>query len=185
MEYVRIADTDINHKLLHQQMEQFISDQSLENLSQISLTSIAGDDDWECTVGKLHLLDHPERFYSVINESLSGTYIHELISRYSKYYRWRLLRLTGRSCYSVHSDRNAGDKFNIRLHIPVITNPDAFLCFYPEKPSAGKDLNIRHEHLIAGNSYEVNTTGLHSAINYGIEDRYHIVGVRYENSNNW
>ena len=33
-----------------------------------------------------------------------------------------------------------------------------------------------------GKSYFVNTSGFHTAVNYGDDNRYHIVGVRYENS---
>jgi hypothetical protein len=184
MEYIRTVDTDIDHEKLLSQVESLLNDHSLWDYPQVSLTSISGNDDWQCSVGKLHKLEYPERFYSTINKSIKGTYIHGLIGRYQKFYRWRLLKLTGRSCYSIHSDRNAGNQSNIRLHIPVSTNPNAYLCFYPELPVAGQDSTVRYEHLLAGNSYEVNTTGLHTAINHGTEHRYHIVGVKYEDSNN-
>jgi|SaaInlStandDraft_1057018.scaffolds.fasta_scaffold12052_3 hypothetical protein len=185
MKYVQSVDTDIDHDKLLTEVEAFIDSHRLSFHPQLSLTSVSGNDDWQCSVGKLHALEYPERYYSTINKSIAGTYINDLISRYPDFYRWRLLRLDGRSCYSIHSDRNAGDQVNIRLHIPVKTNPQAFLCFYPDCPESGQDLTIRYEHLELGSSYRVNTTGLHTAINHGMDYRYHIVGVKYEDSNNW
>ena len=35
---------------------------------------------------------------------------------------------------------------------------------------------------VAGEGYFVNTSGFHTAVNYGDDHRYHIVGVRYESS---
>lgn len=185
MDYIRLIDNDIDHELLCEQVTGLLNQYQLHDEPQISLTSISGDNDWYCTVGKLHQLPHPERFYANINRALHDSYIAELLNRYKDYYRWRLLRIESRSCYSIHSDRNAGDKLNVRLHIPVETNHKAFMCFFQERPQSGKDILVRHEHLEAGNSYKVNTTGLHTAINYGDTCRYHIVGVKYENSNNW
>lgn len=185
MDYIKLIHTDIDHELLLNEVNQLLDTHNLWEQQQVSLTSIAGNNDWNCTVGKIHLLDKPERYYSTVNSGISGTYIEQLINRYSDYYRWRLLRLDARKCYSIHSDRNAGDKLNVRLHIPVITNPDSFLCFFQQLPESGKNATVWYEHLSAGNSYKVNTTGLHTAINHGLEDRYHLVGVKYENSNNW
>lgn len=185
MEYIKTVHTDIDHHALHSEIKEFLGTHGLWNHQQVSLTSISGDNDWECSVGKIHMLKYPERYYSTINKSIENTYIAELINRYPDYYRWRLLRIDARSCYSIHSDRNAGDKLNVRLHIPVNTNPDSFMCFYPEYPVPGKDMMVRYEHMPAGSTYKVNTTGLHTAINHGLEYRYHIVGVKYEDSNNW
>ena len=84
-----------------------------------------------------------------------------------------MLRLDSHSNYSIHSDSDNGKK-NIRVHIPVITNPDAYLMFFDERTEP------KMYHLEAGCSYRVNTTGFHSAINFGWQDRYHIVGVKYE-----
>lgn len=184
MEYVKLLDTDIDTDTLVNEVNNLIANYNLEHFPQISLTSIDGQNDWQCATGKLHLLKHPERYYSTVIDALSGTYIAECIQRYSAFYRWRLLRLDGRSTYSIHSDSNGNLQKNIRLHIPVITNPESFLCFYPKRPTSGNVVNVHYEHLKEGNSYVVDTTGLHSAVNYSTHTRYHIVGVRYENSNN-
>ena len=183
MEYVRLVDNDIDADLLRVEVFQILNSHSLLNKQQISLTSITGDDDWDAGVGKIANLPKPERLYSTVMRSLKGTYIEECIRRYSEYYRWRLLKLEGHQTYSVHYDGD-GVNQNFRLHIPVVTNPESFLCFFNQRPATGESLTVHHEHLAAGNSYRVNTTHYHPAVNYGIQDRYHIVGVRYENSNN-
>lgn len=180
MEYVKTIDNNIDHELLYTEVKQLLGAHNLWDQAQVSLTSVDGNDDWACTVGKIHLLKYPERYYSTVNHSLKDLYIAELIARYKDFYRWRLLRLDGRSCYSIHSDRNAGELQNVRLHIPVHTNPHAFLCFYDSMPQAGTVTPVTYEHLAPGASYRVNTTGLHTAINHSTQYRYHIVGVKYE-----
>ena len=49
-------------------------------------------------------------------------------------------------------------------------------------PLNTKETGVKHYHLEEGKSYFVNTSGFHTAVNYGDDNRYHIVGVRYENS---
>lgn len=181
--YISVIHTDIDHVRLQAEVLDFITRHDLGNLQQISLTSVLGDDDWYCAVGKIHNLQYPERYYSVLNKSLTDSYTAELLSRYPEYYRWRLLKLEGKHTYTVHSDGD-GVSENIRLHIPVMTNPQAFLCFLEHKPTSGDTVAVEYQHLEAGNSYRVNTTGQHTAVNYDFRDRYHIVGVKYESSNN-
>ena len=144
---------------------------------QISLTSVTGDDDWSCSTGKIKELKYPEKFYSTINKSVENSYIHDVIKLFPDFYRWRILQLPSRTNYSIHSDQ-VGNKINTRIHVPILTNPNAYLMFFDsiEKPHMF--------HLKAGKAYEVNTTGLHSAINFSSEDRYHLVGVKNEDSNN-
>lgn len=183
MEYIELVDTDINAERLKREVFELLSEYELFEQQQVSLTSISGDNDWWSSVGKIHALKNPERFYSTINRGLHGTYIEELINRYPKYYRWRLLRLLPRETYTVHADSN-NQLLNYRLHIPVVTNPQAFLAFCSSVPKHKTNATFYFEHLEAGNSYMVNTTNYHTAVNYGGETRYHMVGVRYENSNN-
>lgn len=183
MNYVKLVDSDIDADLLRIEVFQFLNRYQLQNKPQISLTSMTGEDDWSASVGKIANLPKPERMYSTVMKSLKGTYIEECIKRYSDYYRWRLLKLEGHQSYSVHYDGD-GVKKNYRLHIPVMTNPESFLCFFDTKPTSGCVSKVHYENLLTGNSYQIDTTDYHTAVNYGITDRYHIVGVRYENSNN-
>lgn len=160
-----------------------LSQDELKNLDQISLTSIDGNDDWTCSVGRISTLEYPERYYSTINKTLAGTELEKTLNRYPQYYRWRLMKIDPKKTYSVHKDGNAISD-NLRIHIPLQTNEGCFLCFYLTVPLNQKDSVVRHVHLETGKSYIVNTTGFHTAVNYGNTQRYHLVGVKYENSNN-
>lgn len=184
MGLVELIDTDIDVDRLRQDVFSLLMTHDLFGVSQVSLTSIDGRNDWSSSTGKSMDLTLKERYYSTINEALKGTYIEECIHRYSKYYRWRLLKLKPRESYSVHCDNNDETKRNVRLHIPVQTNDDSFLVFYSAMPQSGQSCVIQHEHLKLGCSYAVDTSNFHTAVNYGQFDRYHIVGVRYENINN-
>jgi len=184
MGLVETIDKDIDSsKIWDEVYNLLLVKDRLKNLDQISLTSVSGDDDWTCSVGRIANLDHPERFYSTINKSLAFTKLEELLNRYPEYYRWRLMRLEPKRTYSVHKD-GKDNADNIRMHIPLQTNDAAFLCFYVSVPLNQQYSRVKHEHLELGNSYTVNTTGFHTAVNYGDLPRYHIVGVKYESSNN-
>jgi hypothetical protein len=177
---VQILDTDIDTDQLWQEIADLIDRFPLHDQNQISLTSVGGNNDWDCSTGRLSDLPNPERFYSTVNRALEGTLVEEYIKRHKKFYRWRLLRLQPRRTYSVHTDNLTPNTVNMRLHIPVVTNPQCYMCFFEDAIQSGVTQPVRFEHLALGNSYITNTTGLHTAVNYGLEDRYHIVGVRYE-----
>ena len=180
--FVELIDNNIDVVAIQNDLTKLIAEHDLYYQNQISITSVMGDDDWTCSIGR-GSLTHKERFYSTINKSLEGTYIHKLTQRYDRFYRWRVLKLLPKSTYSVHDDSN-GVNDNLRLHVPIQTNSDCFLCSFAQMPQSGQQANVLYEHLELGNSYEVNTTGLHTAVNYGTTDRYHLVGIRYENRDN-
>lgn len=73
--------------------------------------------------------------------------------------RVRMLMMTPRSTYSFHHDPDLW-----RVHIPLITNPDAFMIV---------DGNLWH--LPIGNAYLVKVKDYHLALNAGSENRVHIV----------
>lgn len=76
-----------------------------------------------------------------------------------EYGRVRMLILGPRTNYSFHHDPDAW-----RLHIPLITNENAFMIVH------GKLW-----HLPVGNAYLVKVKDHHCAMNAGNEDRIHIV----------
>lgn len=177
MSHVTKLDFETNPKLLKEALDSLLDNVGLTEddilaLPQLSLTSVLGNDNWNESTGKIKDLRFPEKAYSEVNKSLKGSYIEELILAFPEYTRWRLLKLASRSNYSIHSDSKDG-KQNIRLHIPVLSDPNAYLMFFDERTEP------KMYHLEVGSAYEVNTTGLHSAINFGNADRYHIVGVKY------
>lgn len=184
MTHAKLIDTDIDHSLLESEIHQLIDNHQLHDQKQVSLTSIAGNDDWTCTTGKLSGIKYNERYYSTLNHSLSGTYIENCINRYSDFYRWRLLKLLPHQVYTIHQDSRYNNELNIRLHIPVITDPAAYLIFFDNIP-VWSDKSTTWYNLEAGNSYEVNTTGVHTAANFSSQPRYHIVGVKYESPDYW
>jgi len=107
---------------------------------------------------------------------LQGTIFEDIIQQYSKYYRWRLLNVKGNKTYTVHED---GPK-NKRIHIPITTNNQCFLCFYDNIPVHESINKVYHYHLEVGKVYEIDSSGYHTAVNYGDEDRWHLVGVRQD-----
>ena len=182
MGLITVVDKDIDVARLATEVFSLITEHNLSEYQQISLTGLDGSNDWDANSGKIRDLLYPEEHYNVVNNALVGTYIAELIQRYSRFYRWRLLKLAPKQSYSVH--RDGIERYNFRLHIPVVTNDEALFSFYSTRPANKVRANVYFEQLALGNSYEVNTSGFHTAVNYGANDRYHMVGVRYEDRNN-
>ena len=77
--------------------------------------------------------------------------------------RSRLMKLEPFHCYSYHRDASK------RIHIPLITNERCMFIIEDEV----------HRYPADGNSYIIDTTKMHTAINASYEDRYHIVGCLY------
>lgn len=63
-----------------------------------------------------------------------------------------------------HIDDSAYDERHMRFHVPLVTNPRAFLYCLDEMM-----------HLAAGSLWLFNTRVVHSAANWGTEDRIHLV----------
>ena len=181
MEYVKQLDTCDYYHAMYDELLDIIRDHKLNKEHQISLTSLEGEDDWLCSVGKMGELQHKEKFYSTINKSLKDSKIHQFIKSQPSFYRWRAMCINPGHAYSIHKDSQSGIT-NIRCHVPLITNDQAKLMFF------GKDLYNKNPvlyYLESGKVFEVNTSDYHTAVNFGSHDRWHIVGVRYEDSNYW
>lgn len=73
--------------------------------------------------------------------------------------RVRLLCMTPKSTYSFHLDLDAW-----RVHIPLVTNPDAFVI-----------VDGKLWHMEVGKAYLMKVEDYHCAINAGDENRIHIV----------
>ncbi len=181
MEYVRTISTHNYADTLFGELLSVIEQHKLHDCKQISLTSIEGNDDWLCSIGSILDLPHREKLYSKINKSLEGTNIHKLIEENPQYYRWRAMKISPHGTYSIHKDGQSNIT-NIRCHIPVVTNDQAYMIFFGKQKN---NLNPTLYHFKCGEIYEVNTTDYHSALNFGNEDRWHIIGIKYEDSNYW
>lgn len=77
------------------------------------------------------------------------------------------------------SKPNQGNVSNIRVHIPMVTNEQCFFQFWNGRPEANTQSIVRSYHMEVGKAYEVNTSNYHSAVNFGTEFRYHLIGVKY------
>jgi hypothetical protein len=184
-QYVKLIKENFDPSEIQKDIDKFLTELDLWHHDQISLTSHTGKNDWQCSVGKIFDLEYPEHIYSKINNYFKNTSIEKLIFEYKDYYRWRLMKINPRSIYTIHRDGTASDDVkNLRIHIPVITNDHAYLMFYDKHPKDNNSVNVTYHNLKAGNIYEINTTNFHTAVNHGSEPRWHIVGVRYENSTN-
>lgn len=179
MEYINKLSIQIDQKQLLEDVEHILGLTPLWPNQQISLTSITGDDDWDCSIGKIADLNYKEHEFTTINNSIKDRYIGSLIESLApNYCRWRIMNKARRTCYSVHHD---GTDHVMRLHIPVITNDQNFLMFYTDQPNAsdtGTDISIKHYNLETGSAYLMRTNYLHSAVNFSNEDRIHIVATQ-------
>lgn len=183
MEYITLLDSDINSKAIWDELYPILVEHNLHHQQQVSLTSLNGDS-WIESVGRLSDLDHPEKYYSTVHYALKNTLTEQLILRYKSFYRWRLLCIPPKQTYSIHRDSLNPKLKNIRIHIPLVTNDDAFMCFLDTMPENGSTSNVKYYNLKENNSYLADTSDLHTAVNYGKTHRYHIVGVKYESRDN-
>lgn len=179
MDYITKISLKIDQKQLLEDVEYILGLTPLWPNQQISLTSVTGNDDWECSIGKIADLQHKESDFTVVNKSIKDRYIGQLIESLApNYCRWRIMNKARRTCYSIHDD---GLNHVLRLHIPVVTNDQNFLMFYDTLPKAkdtGTDIKIKHYHLEPGNAYLMRTNYPHTAANFSNEDRIHIVATQ-------
>jgi len=105
-----------------------------------------------------------EDAYKVFEPLLLETYLKNVYDVLSQHYnigRVRILKLNPRSSLSYHRDPE------VRLHIPVITNPGALMIIDKEAYHMKAD----------GSVYYTDTTKYHTALNGGNEHRVHIVAT--------
>lgn len=176
MSNIRLIHNDIKIERLRAEVYELLDKHQVNNNKQLSLSSSNGDDNWYDGVG------HPKGkpyLFNKLNNSLKGTYIGELVSRYEKYYRWRLLILPPVDCYSIHQD--VGDdrnlKYHYRLHIPVVTNVESLVLFFNHEMVNNSKGYAEYHNLLPGNSYLFNAGNFHTAINGNRnQTRIHLVG---------
>lgn len=144
--------------------------------TQFCITSIKGDDNFTKDSG---IISNPQK-YITLNPRFQDTSIDNLVSAFPDYYRWRILCLKPRQTYSIHYDGVRRGYFNKRIHIPIVSNSEAFLCFYEHKPMDCGHQNVEYHNLSVGKIYEVDTTGYHTAVNYHpTQERIHIVAEKF------
>lgn len=107
-----------------------------------------------------------EKSFNQIHPIFKDTLVEDYINWLSvPVYRARIMCAYAKSSYSIHKDLSP------RLHLPLITNQQAFFLF--AEPS---DTSLHH--LPAdGKTFWVDTTKLHSFINGGTQERFHLVMI--------
>jgi hypothetical protein len=126
---------------------------------QVGIQYAESEDPFLSAVGKKQK-DRLETEYCLTNPIFQNTIFEDIINKYSLY-RSRLMWVDRKTCYSIHQDSS------LRLHIPLITNPDCMFIF-PDKPQL--------THLPVGNIYIVNTLKKHSFCNFSDSPRLHFMG---------
>ena len=164
MEFARQIDV-IDSDLLWQSVETFISHNLLWDYNQLSVTSVDGDNDWTCSAGKIADLKYPQKAYSQCIEWFKDSPVQDVINKYNKFYRWRIMKLDPSKTYSLHKDGVSSTNLNIRLHIPLKTNEWSFTAVQRKKEQP-ELLNMKAD----GSVYFVNQGYTHSAWNFGKED---------------
>lgn len=97
-----------------------------------------------------------------LNKIFKGTYIGEIYNKLNDKYDiclGRYMKLYPKKCYTYHRD------LTMRIHIPVVTNENC-----------GFIVNDNFYRMpISGQTYLLDTTQKHSALNMSKEDRIHLV----------
>jgi hypothetical protein len=107
----------------------------------------------------------PHEDWVIWRDNIDKDFILGYTEEYKKYNfaRIRLIKMIPKiKHYTWHTDPS------LRLHIPLITNPNALMYFRKHK-------EILSFNLTAGNLWLTDTTKEHTAINHGDTNRYHIV----------
>lgn len=162
-------DFKVDLNRLNTECEEIIARFGLYPNNQIGLTHMPGlpvDGRVFSCIGSLKE-GQKERDFSEFDDQFAGTYIHEVFTALPyRFGRIRIMRMQGRRTYSVHSDNTP------RIHIPLITNPYAYMIFPEDQIIA---------HLPAdGSVYWTDTTRPHTAINCSRRDRLHLVAALAE-----
>ena len=163
-----------NTKLLATEILDFR--QQYPDQTQFCITSKLGDNNFFEGAG----VEGEPDLYVNLNPYFEETTLKKFTSEFPEYVRWRILCVQPRRTYSIHHDGWRPGFKNKRLHIPVVSNPHAFLVFYERNLVGNGAQRIEHHNLKVGEVYEVDTTGFHTAVNYHpTQERIHIVAERF------
>lgn len=74
----------------------------------------------------------------------------------------------GGSHIGMHTD-GTSNQYSVRLHIPIVTNPDCVHVWYTEPEET------RHHIPADGSAYLFRTNMNHDTFNYGTTERFHLI----------
>jgi hypothetical protein len=159
MEYVSVI-RKLDEFKFRQEILEIINTVGFDSNQIICQGQSADGTDWKTGVGRIRdLEDRDEQHYKYLNPALAGTMLADIIEEYGCF-RTRIMLMSPRSCYSIHAD------FTPRLHIPVVTNTQAWMVW----PYLNKCYQMK-----VGNIYFADTTKTHTFLNGDGTDRIHIV----------
>lgn len=121
----------------------------------------------------------PWDYYSMPNWQVWQPWLMPVMASAAAAYGYRetvfpkamLARLQAGHAINEHSDGAGSHPLTHRIHIPLVTNPQATFT-----------VNGTDHHLAAGYAWEVNNLAVHSARNDGAEDRVHLVFEVFDGS---
>jgi hypothetical protein len=191
-QFVYESEHVIDSDILASEFEEFKKYYGLHNHKQISVTGPNENSGFDCSTGPATQLEYPELCYSKVLKEIQGTYTEQCINQFPDYYRWRFLILNPNTCYTIHRDINVIKmcpdtpiNINVRVHIPIISNPHSYMCFYDVKKEHFSDYKIPdgktdvyYYNMTPGKVYNTCTSHMHSALNHGDIARIHLVGVK-------
>ena len=139
-----------------------------ENINFITLQSWTEDKDlWDpFDIPSKNLGVKPDIDYTI--KMFDIPYINSIIDEL-KLYKTRITTLNPRECYTWHRDLFP------RVHIPVVS--DTFKCFMIVQSRFNPNDPGEIHRMPVGESYYIDTTKHHTAINGGTEDRIHLMGT--------
>ena len=125
---------------------------------QVGLQYKNDEDPWSSAVGR----STGDELTSInLNPFFKNTIFEELINEFNLK-KTRLMWVKPFACYTMHKDET------LRIHIPLITNPDCYFLFKYGTPV----------HLPIGKVYLVDTRKPHTFINCSEKPRLHLVGAK-------
>lgn len=104
---------------------------------------------------------YKETDFCIFNEAYKNTYLHEVYNTIPNLGRFRIMSLTGPSCYTIHRDQTR------RYHFVIETNPDCLFLFTEHNEMVHIPLD--------GNVYLLDTRYKHTFLNGSRQRRIHLV----------
>jgi hypothetical protein len=147
--------------LLKSEIFTLINEVGFQNNQIMCQTLDESKEDFITGIGRIDELEHQnEESYKFIQNRLKGSYIEKIILKHNAF-RTRILKLSPRSCYSIHADPTP------RIHIPIVVNKQCWMIWpFHEKCHS----------FIDGKVYWTDTTKSHTYLNGdGNLERIHLV----------
>lgn len=159
MSVVKFLETVDDFEQLRREVLSLVSNYRTEDNQIILQTDVPDVTNWYAGTGSLRLLNKEEKSFVHIQPELTGSVIEKFIKKYNAY-RSRIMTVSSRKCYSIHSDPS------YRIHIPIETNLMSYMVWPMESIVYKFDPQ---------NVYWTDTKKMHTFFNGGTSERIHLV----------